>query len=80
MHTLNTLTAVSTPDAHIKLEASQLLGEIRKHNYKHSMGNYPRILRAQLQVYSKSVADKSETLVLTVNYYSYSGIFSEGFF
>lgn len=38
------------------------------------------ILRAHLQVYSKSVADKSETLVLTVNYYSYSGTFSEGFF
>lgn len=79
MHILNTLTAVSTPDAQIKLEASQLLGEIRKHTYNHSMGNYTHILRAHLQVYSKLVADKSETLVLTVNYYSYSGIFSEEF-
>ena len=45
MRILNILTAVSTPDAQIKLEGSQLLGEIRKHNYNHSMDKYTQILR-----------------------------------
>lgn len=43
MHILNILTTVCISDAQIKPAASQLLEEIRKHKYNHSIGKYIQI-------------------------------------
>lgn len=45
MHILNIRTIVCISDAQIKPEASQIPGEIRKHNYNLSIGEYTQRLR-----------------------------------
>ena len=59
MHILDILTTVCISDAQIKPAASQFLGDIRKHNYNHSIGKYIyKFKEFCLKVYSSSVADK----------------------
>lgn len=40
---MHILTTVCTSDSQIKPAASQMLGEIREHNYNHSIGKYKQI-------------------------------------